>query len=275
MASLGWSSDEVGILIFISQSPDYALPATACTLQSRLGLSIRCATFDVNLGCSGYVYGLWLVASLLSSCDVEKALLLVGDTGYFNDPADRATAMVFGDAGSATALVRRAGAKPWRFVLGTDGAGARNLIVHKSGTRQSIPDDDVRMSGRDPSKLFMDGGEIFNFTLSAIPPLGAQLFGAHGASPPYDAFLFHQANAFMIKHLAKKLKLDPARVPMNMEKFGNASSASIPLLMSDILGPELVARENHLALFGFGVGYSWAAGDVTCGPIEVAEVIEV
>jgi 3-oxoacyl-[acyl-carrier-protein] synthase-3 len=271
--SLGWNKDDVGVLVFVSQSPDYVLPATACTLQSRLALPIQCASFDVNLGCSGYVYGLWLVASLMAASNATRALLLVGDTGYYNDPADRATAMVFGDAGSATALEKSSASPAWRFVLGTNGEGAKNLIVHKSGTRQASPDD-PRMEGRDPAKLYMDGGEIFNFTLSAVPPLAKQLFGDPSAVAAYDVYLFHQANTFMIRHLVKKLKLDPAKVPMNMERFGNASSASIPLLMSDIVSPVLKSRENRLALFGFGVGYSWAAADIHCGPIAVAEVVE-
>jgi 3-oxoacyl-[acyl-carrier-protein] synthase-3 len=271
--SLGWKTDDVGVLVFVSQSSDYALPATACTLQSKLSLPTQCASFDVNLGCSGYVYGLWLAASLMSTTNAQRGLLLVGDTGYFNDPSDRATAMVFGDAGSATALEKSSGATPWRFVLGTNGEGAKNLIVHKSGTRQAMPDD-PRMTGRDPTKLFMDGGEIFNFTLSAVPPLAHQLFGGPTGMGAYDAFLFHQANTFMIRHLAKKLKLEPSKVPMNMERFGNTSSASIPLLMSDIMAPALTTRKNRLALFGFGVGYSWAAADVHCGPLSVAAVID-
>ena len=274
LRDLHWSANDVGLLIFVSQSPDYVLPATACVLQARLGLPTQCASFDVNLGCSGYVYGLWMASSLMASTNVNRALLLVGDAGYYNDPLDRATAMVFGDAGSATALTRSSSTQPWRFVLGTDGRGANNLIVHKSGTRQATPDD-PRLSGRDPTKLFMDGGEIFNFTLSAVPPLAAQLFGNTAAIANYDAFLFHQANAFMIKHLAKKIKLDPARVPLNMERFGNASSASIPLLMSDVLAPLLTSKNLRLALFGFGVGYSWAAADITCGPLESAKVIEL
>jgi 3-oxoacyl-[acyl-carrier-protein] synthase-3 len=270
---LKWDAEEVGIIVFVTQCPDYALPATACVLQAKLGVSTNCAAFDVNLGCSGYVYGLWLVASLMNSSNATRALLLVGDTAYYADPSDRSTAMIFGDAGSATALVRMDASAPWRFILGTDGRGAENLIVHKSGTRQSASDD-PRMAGRDPAKLFMDGGEIFNFTLSTVPKLGNQLVDTEGALAQYDAFLFHQANTFMIRHIAKKMRLNPSKVPINMDRFGNTSSASIPLLMSDIMAPSLTTRENRLALFGFGVGYSWAAADLRCGPLHVAKVVE-
>jgi 3-oxoacyl-[acyl-carrier-protein] synthase-3 len=120
----------------------------------------------------------------------------------------------------------------------------------------------------------MDGGEIFNFTLSAVPPLAVQLFGDPARASVYDAYLFHQANSFMIRHLAKKLKLDPSKVPLNLERFGNTSSASIPLLMCDVLRPVLKEREMLLALFGFGVGYSWAAAEIRCGRLAVADVVE-
>jgi 3-oxoacyl-[acyl-carrier-protein] synthase-3 len=271
--ALGWSTEDIGVLVFVSQTPDYVLPATACVLQSRLSLPVHCASFDVNLGCSGYVYGLWLIASLLSTSSARRALLLVGDTSFYVDPNDRATAMVFGDAGSATAIEKTHSATPWRFVLGTDGRGASNLMVSEGGTRLPDPTD-PRTDGRNLTKIFMDGGEIFNFTLSAVPPLAVQLFGDPARASVYDAYLFHQANSFMIRHLAKKLKLDPSKVPLNLERFGNTSSASIPLLMCDVLRPVLKEREMLLALFGFGVGYSWAAAEIRCGRLAVADVVE-
>jgi 3-oxoacyl-[acyl-carrier-protein] synthase-3 len=230
----------------------------------------------VNLGCSGYVYGLWLASQLVQTGNVQRALVLVGDiTSYYSDPSDRSTALVFGDAGAATAIEYRAGAAPWHFVLGTDGSGARNLIVPKSGTRQESPTDE-RMTGRDPTKLFMDGGEIFNFTLRAVPPLGEALLEVSGTDrSAFDAFLFHQANTFMLKHLVKKMKLSADRVPINMARFGNTSSASIPLLMCDALAPRLVTGPSRLAMFGFGVGYSWGAADVSCEPLGTARIIEL
>ncbi len=275
LSAVQWKPQDVELLVLVTQCPDYALPATACVLHAKLGLAPTCASFDVNLGCSGYVYGLWLVASLLQSGTVKRAVLLVGDTSYYSDPTDRATAMVFGDAGSATAIESRPHATDWRFVIGTNGKGAGNLIVPKSGTRQTAPDD-ARLAGRNLEKLYMDGGEIFNFTLGAIPPLGAHLFALSGASADdFDAVLFHQANTFMIRHLVKKMKMDSARVPMNMERFGNTSSASIPLLMSDVLANRLLEKATRLAMFGFGVGYSWAAADILCDPLRVAEVVEL
>ncbi len=275
MDDLNWHADDIGLLILVTQTPDYALPASACVLHGLLGLGPRCASFDVNLGCSGYVYGLWLASQIVQSGTVKKAIVLVGDTSYYSDESDRSTAMVFGDAGSATAIEHRVGAKAWHFIVGTDGTGARNLIVPRSGTRQETPTDQ-RMANHDPSMLFMDGGEIFNFTLSSVPPLAHSLFVySDVTSSAFDAFLFHQANTFMIKHLAKKMKLPADRVPMNMERYGNTSSASIPLLMCDVLSSRLQSGSSRLALFGFGVGYSWAAADISCESLHAAKVVEL
>jgi 3-oxoacyl-[acyl-carrier-protein] synthase-3 len=270
LESLSWTTEDIGLLIFVSQTPDYDLPASACVLHARLGLSKSCAAFDVNLGCSGYVYAWWMASQLMQSGAIKRALLLVGDTSsYFSDLSDRSTALLFGDAGSATALEWREGASASHFVVGSDGTGQNNLIVPQSGTRNQ-PLNDERLVGRDQHKLYMDGGEIFNFTLSAVPKLGEALFNLAGTtSADYAAVLFHQANAFMLKHLAKKMKLGAEQVPINMQRFGNTSSASIPLLMSDLLASRLQNESLRLAMLGFGVGYSWAAADLVCGPAPV------
>jgi 3-oxoacyl-[acyl-carrier-protein] synthase-3 len=275
LSDLQWDASEIGLLVFVSQTPDFALPATACVIHGTLKLSPNCAAFDVNLGCSGYVYGLWMIAQLMQSGRIKKALLLVGDTTYFSDESDRSTAMVFGDAGAATALEYQPHSDEWHFVLGSDGKGAHNLIVPKSGARQWVPDD-PRMAGKDPTKLFMDGGEIFNFTLRAIPPLGQALFEYSNTTiTSFDAFLFHQANMFMLTHLAKKMKLPRERVPINIDRFGNTSSASIPLLLCDSIAGALRERPTRIAMFGFGVGYSWAAADIRSKPLRVARIVNL
>ena len=275
MADVGWNAQDIGLVMLVTQTPDYALPSSACVVHGILGLGPSCASFDVNLGCSGYVYALWLAGQLMQSGSIGRALVLVGDTAYYADEKDRSTALLFGDAVSATALEWTPGAPAWQFVLGSDGSGARNLVVPKSGTRQEVPTDE-RMAGRDPEKLFMDGGEIFNFTLRAVPMLGDALFAAARGSPEdFDAYLFHQANAFMLKHLIKKMRLPVDRVPLNISRYGNTSSASIPLLMSDDLAERLLSAPARLAMFGFGVGYSWGAADIRCGPLASARVVEL
>lgn len=275
LAGLGWAPDSVDAVIFVSQTPDYRLPATACALQADLGIAPGCIAFDVNLGCSGYPYGLWLAQSMVAGGAARRVLLAVGDTiSRIVDPQDRATAMLFGDAGTVTAIEADPASGAY-FILGSDGRGAANLIVPEGGFRQHVAGDDARLDGRDPASLYMDGGEIFNFTLRSVPPLVARTIEQAGAGiEDYDAFLFHQANLFMLKHLAKKSKLAPEKVPLNIDRYGNTSSASIPLLMTTDLADSLRSGRRKLAMFGFGVGYSWASASLDVGPLQICDTIE-
>lgn len=258
-SKISYARDDIDALIFVSQTPDYRLPASACELQDRLGLSKNIAAFDVNLGCSGYTYGLWLASSLIASRAVKKVLLLVGDTiSKIADEEDRSTAMLFGDCGTATLIESCAGEEQMTFVLGTDGSGSRNLIVPKGGFKDVSGDDD-RNKNR-PDALFMEGSEIFNFTLKAVPKLVNSLReSALAEGVDFDYYLFHQANAFMIKHLSKKAKVSPEKVPINIDRFGNTSSATIPLLIVTECREAVLSQTGSLlGMFGFGVGYSWA-----------------
>lgn len=266
---LGWEPESVDALIFISQTPDYRLPATACVLQAGLGMRPGIIAFDVNLGCSGYPYGLWLAMTMVASGAARRVLIAVGDTiSSIVDPKDRATAMLFGDAGTATAVEADPDASA-AFVLGSDGSGADNLIVPAGGSR-SAP----HRSPNDPAKLYMDGGEIFNFTLKAVPKLIADTVAYSGrTAEEFDGFLLHQANSFMIKHLAKKAKLAPEKVPINIERYGNTSSATLPLLLTDDFAGRLRGEAALLGLFGFGVGYSWASAALELGPLQCVETI--
>ncbi|SFC06732.1 ketoacyl-ACP synthase III [Massilia yuzhufengensis] len=276
LAGLGWTPESVDAIVFVSQTPDYRLPATACALQAELGVSPACIAFDVNLGCSGYPYGLWLAMTMVQGGAARRVLLAVGDTiSRIVDPQDRATALLFGDAGTVTAIEAGGPADAAHFILGTDGRGAANLIVPQGAFRAPVPGGDARLDGRKLDTLYMDGGEIFNFTLRAVPPLVARSF-EHADAPmeSYDAFLFHQANLFMLKHLAKKARLPLEKTPMNIDRYGNTSSASIPLLMTTDLAQALRSAPRKLAMFGFGVGYSWASASLTAGPLQVCETIQ-
>lgn len=275
LEGLGWEPASIDALIFVSQTPDYRLPATACSLQHRMQLRAGIVAFDVSLGCSGYPYGLWLAAMMIQTGAVRRVLLAVGDTSsIMMDDDDRGTALLFGDAGAMTAIEADADTgPPITFILGTDGAGAGNLIVPEGAFR--LCTGGGKLEGRKLDKLFMDGGEIFNFTLKAVPGLIRDTTEAAGhALEDYDAFLLHQANAFMIRHLAKKAKLPPEKVPINIDRYGNTSSATIPLLMTTDLAEALGTRELLLAMFGFGVGYSWASASLTAGPLKCVETID-
>jgi 3-oxoacyl-[acyl-carrier-protein] synthase-3 len=265
---LGWSRDTVGLLVFVSQTPDHVLPATACVLQERLRLSTGCAAFDVQLGCSGYVYGIWMASHLLASGAANRAIVLVGDTiSRLVSPTDRATAMLFGDAGSATALERNPSAPPIAFRLGTDGTGAPHLKVAAGGFRGSAADE---------QRLFMDGAEVFAFAQEVLPGLvGGVLDDAGETMATIDHAVFHQANTFMLKHFTKRLRIAPEKMVVAMEGFGNTSSASIPLAMSSALNAQLGAGPVRLLLCGFGVGWSWAAAVASIGPVFAPPILRV
>lgn len=274
LEGLGWEPESVDGIIFVSQTPDYRLPATACSLQARLNLRSGVLAFDVNLGCSGYPYGLWMAMNAISSGAAKRILLAIGDTSsVLVDPADRATALLFGDAGTVTAIeANDEGGEAATFILGSDGKGACNLIVPEGAFRSAVAEG--KLEGRALDRLYMDGGEIFNFTLKAVPGLIAETAAAAGHDiGDYDSFLLHQANAFMIRHLAKKAKLPPEKVPINIDRYGNTSSATIPLLMTTDVADQLKAGPRRLGMFGFGVGYSWASASIQVGPLACCETV--
>ncbi len=282
LEELGWSRDGIDGLIFVSQSPDYELPATACTLQARLGLPDRCAAFDVNLGCSGFVYGLWLGSQIVGGGGIKRLLLLAGDVSTRRlAPHDRSVRPLFGDAGTATALEFSPGAAPMAFELGTDGTGYSSIIIPASGFRQPrSADTKKQVAGADgiersAENIYINGAEVFNFTIKRIPPLVEALMTTAGKSrDQYDHFVFHQANAFMLQHLAKRLKIPPEKFVLAMETVGNTSSASIPLAITMALRESLEEKPRELLLAGFGVGLSWAAASLTLDrPIVPALVI--
>lgn len=279
----GWERESIDVLVFLSQTPDYVLPATACVLQQRLGLSTSCAAFDVNLGCSGFPYGLWLVSQLISAGQMKRGLLLVGDTlSRKVSSQDSATAHLFGDSGTATAIEFDPTAAEMNFVLGTDGRGAPHLMVpagecrqpHSEQTRQRTPRTDGGI--RNDEEISMNGPEVFSFTLKEVPALAQQTLTQAGWSlDGVDSVVMHQANTFMLNHLAKRIKLPKEKMPLSLREFGNTSCASIPVTMAACLSDSLTMSAQKLMLLGFGVGFSWAGAAVTCGPLACAEVIRV
>jgi 3-oxoacyl-[acyl-carrier-protein] synthase III len=283
LQDLGWNRESVDVLLFVSQTPDYLLPATACALHNRLKLAKHCAAFDVNLGCSGYVYGLWIVSSLLTGGRKKRALLLAGDTiTRIVSPQDRSAAPLFGDAGTATAVEYCEGGPLTYFEVGTDGSGQNDLIVPAGGFRRprttstairTIREGDNIRSDED---LFMDGAEVFAFTLREVPALVKSVLAAADWTPEsVDAFVLHQANRFMLEHLAKRMRLPEGRVVLALENYGNTSLASIPLAISYSLGDTLRGASLRLVLAGFGVGFSWGAAAITCGPLAIPEILTI
>ncbi|HWU50087.1 MAG TPA: ketoacyl-ACP synthase III [Asticcacaulis sp.] len=282
---LGWARDSIDVLIMVTQSADYVIPATACALQDRLGLG-SCLAFDINLGCSGYAYGLWTAASLMKTLSVAgrpaRALLLAGDVSTSKLlEGDRATIPLFGDAGSATALELDPNTEDWFGVFGTDGSGAPHIMVEAGALKHPLlpPKEPHPPEKADElyrkARLHLNGTEVFNFTLKAVPPLVNAIFNAADVTvEDIDYVLLHQANVFMLNHLRKKAGLPEDKVPIAMETYGNTSSASIPLTIADKLS-DAFDRPRELVLMGFGVGWSWSALKLTIGPIPAPKVVEL
>jgi 3-oxoacyl-[acyl-carrier-protein] synthase-3 len=278
--ALDWEPGSIDGIIFLSQTPNYRLPATACELHGQLGLSQSAIAFDVNLGCSGYPYALWLAMTIVQSGAARRMLVVLGDTiSKVVDPQDRATAMLFGDAGTATAIEGcdpddPAGAAS--YLLGTDGTGIGRLIIPSGAFKEFAAPADSPLASRDRTCLYMDGAEIFNFTLRVVPWLVGRTLEHDERQPEeYAAFLFHQANLFMLKHLIKKTKLPADRVPINIDRFGNTSCASIPLLLCTDGETRIRPGLARIAAFGFGVGFSWGSACLDLGGVRVRELIEV
>jgi len=281
MSDLAWDPKSVDTLVVVSQTHDYDLPATACCLQERLGLPTSCAAFDMCLGCSGYVYGLWVCSTLVAAGSARRVLFVAGDTGSWTpSPYDRSIAFLFGDAGTVTALERDENAPPMNFVLGTDGSGKDFIIQPGSGYRNRITAETIERRPaadgtlRGPLDVYMDGAEVFAFTLRQVPPLMKETLRASGWTlDTMDAFVPHQANLFMLQHLVKRLKVPTEKAILCLDEFGNTSSASIPLALNHKLATQLREGSLNLIMAGFGVGWSWGSVAVTCGPMVMPEIL--
>ena len=259
----------IDFLIFCTQSPDYFLPATACTVQARLGLPTSCGAVDINQGCSGFVYGLALAKSLVEAGTASRVLLVTADTyTKFLHPRDRAVRTIFGDGAAATLVVGKEAAEEsiGPFVLGTDGRGACQLIVPAGGLRRRASAETavaLEAEGgnwRSAQNLYMNGPEIFNFTLSAVPPLVEQLRRkCNGGLQEVDYYVFHQANRFMLERLRNKLKIAPEKFCIDLEDCGNTVSSTIPLALERARRAGRITSGQRVMLVGFGVGFSWAA----------------
>lgn len=262
--------EDVDFLLFCTQTPDYFLPTTACLVHERLRLRKDCGAIDINQGCSGFVYGLAMAASLVDSGTARNVLLITAETySKFLNPRDRSVRTVFGDAAAATLIGAVDSPEPLigPFVFGTDGAGAQNLIVKAGGMRQPLTaetmleSEDASGNWRSDANLYMNGPEIFNFTLNTIPgAYRALLEKAALSESEVDYYIFHQANKFMLDRIRLKLKLPEEKFCVRMDRCGNTVSSTIPIALHQSLESGALSHGQRVMLLGFGVGYSWAAG---------------
>ena len=282
MADLGWAREEIDALVVVTQSPDYPYPGSAIILQDRMGLPNSCLAFDINLGCSGYPYGLYVVGSMIAAGKLKKALLLVGDKSTNPNSQDQGFAVLFSDAGTATALEYDESAPPAYFDLYSDGAGYKAIYCPAGGNRNPLlPEYLEAKSGEDgvirrQVDIVLDGPAILNFSTTRVPPAVEALLTQAGLhKDDIHWYLFHQANRMINETIRKKLDLPAERVPSTLYDFGNTSSASIPLTLT-MHAQEAISRgPQRLLMSGFGVGLSWASCILDIGPAVVPTLIEV
>lgn len=262
---------DIDYLLLCTQTPDYFLPTTACIMQDRLGIPVNSGALDFNLGCSGFIYGLGIAKGLIETGQAHNVLLITAETySKLIHRGDKSVRTIFGDAATAT-LIRGIcddNTYPYigPFVFGTDGTGASNLIVPTGGMRcQYLQGNeqatmDKHGNWRTPANLYMNGSEIFNFTLRVVPKSVTELLFKSGKSlEEIDLFVFHQANQYMLEHLRKKLKIPNEKFYISMAHCGNTVSSTIAIALKHALAEGRLRSGDLVMLVGFGVGYSWAS----------------
>jgi len=274
---------EIDLLVFISQTPDYRMPATSVILQHRLGLQNSTIAFDINLGCSAFIYGMAVVYSMMEKTNLRKALLLDGETrSKVYSPKDRRTAFLFGDGGVAALIERNEKFGESFFSMNSDGSRENLIKINAGGYRipsspETLKEKVVDEYGniRNEEQGYMNGGDVFTFVNREVPTDINRILEYTGRDKDsFDYIIFHQANNFINTHLAKKLKLDVNKIPSTIEKYGNTSSVSVPLTIVSELKDKMLG-EKELLLSAFGVGMTWATAIVKFVDLKISDIVEV
>lgn len=249
--------DSIDFILYCTQSPDYILPTTACIIQDKLGIPKSAGALDFNLGCSGYIYGLALAKGLISSGVAKNILFITSETySKYIQSSDKSNKTIFGDGSSATIISNEGFAEILDFSLGTDGSGAKNLIIEEGGSR--FPRNLENKIENNKSFLFMNGPEIFSFTSKAVPKLVYDtLLKNNFQIENIDLFVFHQANKYMLEHLRKKIEINTDKFYIHIEDCGNTVSSTIPIALKEAIKNNRISNNMNILLAGFGVGYSW------------------
>jgi len=281
---LGWDFQDIDLLVFISQSRDHIIPATAGILQDRLGMSKKTIAYDVSLGCSGFVYGLSIVGSQMATGQIKKALLMVGDVStHTTSYKDKSTYPLFGDAGSVAALEYDPETADMHFNLQTDGSGYKAIIIPDGGIRNlASPETSFKEEQiaegiiRTRYDIALDGMAVFQFSLREVVPNVKQLLDYSNRNlEDIDGFIFHQANKLMNESIRKKMGIPTEKYPYSMDIYGNTSSASIPLTINHALRDVISTKKLTLLLSGFGVGLSWGSVILETRDVISPEILEI
>lgn len=280
---LQWDKDTIDALVFVTQTPDYIEPATSCVLQDKLGFPQDCLTLDISLGCSGWVYAMSVICSMMQNGTIKRGILLAGETPSKRcSTNDKSSYPLFGDAGTATALEYDQNAESITFVLNSDGEGYKTIIIPGGAERNPVNSESLIEKERGDGiisndlQLQMDGMSVFSFAISKAPKsVNAVLEKIAIPREEINYFFFHQANLFMNEKIRKKLKLQPEQVPYSISDFGNTSSASIPLTM--VTGARTSLQQSKIKNIGcgFGIGLSWGSVYFETDKIVVPPLIEM
>ena len=275
----GIDPKEIGALVFGTSSPDYRRPASAFIIQKRLELPVETAVFDISLGCSSLIYGLQVVSSMMCNSDIKKALLVLGDTASkTTNRDDRASIMIVGDSGVALLLEKSEDAAPVTSLVRSDGNGYRYLIVPGGGYRNLHASDEAQIcpdgNKRSLNNSFMMGTSVFTFTISDVPKLIKDYLEITSTTiDQYDVFAFHQANLYILKQIAKKVKIPMEKLPLSIDRYGNTSGASPVVTLCDAFG--LINNKLINTMFcGFGVGLSWGVTSFRLNTSDILPIIE-
>lgn len=275
--------NEIDLVVFLSQTPDYRMPATSILLQNRLGLPMTTMAFDISLGCSGFISALSVVYAMMQTNGFRKALLLDGETrSKVYSRKDRRNAFIFGDAGVAALVERSDKFGESCFSINSDGSRGDLIMIPGGGYRNMSSADTLKEKVvdefgniRSDEQGYMNGADVFNFVIVEIPRDIKNLVAASGEHiQDLDFYVFHQANAFINNHIAKKMKLDSTKIPWTIQKYGNTSSVSIPLTICSELKDRMKGQKKML-LSAFGVGMAWANAIIPFSDCKISDIVEI
>lgn len=277
---LGWEKETIKGIIFLTQSPDYRKPSTALVLQHRLGLSNTAVAFDINLGCSAFIYGLWMSGQMMNNNDIDRMLILIGDTpSKYISEHDNSAELLHGEAGSAIAIEKSNGSEI-KYLLKSDGSKFKSIYIpagqarNKYSAREDLYEHEDGVL-RSDYHHFMNGLDIFEFTITSVPSTIKEFIKDFDLDKDvFDYLALHQANKFILKKVSKKVKFSEEKTLINIEDYGNCIGSSIPLLISTELKDKLKEKSLRLLTSGFGIGLSWGVMDLTLDKdIIIADVI--
>ena len=266
LKGVGWEKSTVDAFIWVTQSPEYIIPATAIVVQDRVGLSKATLAFDINLGCSGYPYGLYVVGSMLAREGIRRAIVVIGDQSASDGSEDSGREILFSDAASATALEYDETAPPIFFEGFSDGSGYEAIIVPHGGRRNPFcPESLISVAGpdgvvRSPIDVALNGPAILNFSINVAPEAIQSVCAYSGfEAGSVDYVILHQANRMINETIRRKLGLNSDKVPESLFDYGNTSSASIPITIVHRARESFQRAGTKWVLCGFGIGLSWAS----------------